>query len=511
MTLLRILAIVAAVLLQSGSTDAQDRDRPRDAGGSILHLTLDFDALTDEWLDRQQIESPIERELWKFLSGPFNRTIVDAAQGRKHYVVAVDFLHDSTLPERRLSVRPDDSNADPLVLIAYRSLQTTVGQPEALMTVLDVEQPTEPNVLLTAQLRYDGEKSLWDVKGRSGEIDKAGIPASKPLENQATSEQPSAGLRQSQGATQAPTSLKAAFDQYYREVDSYTAPVCDSIIINSDMGVSFEFVYIPPGKYTVGRNIGQTETFLRLIGQQASSLDEGPQRQITFDHGFYLARRQTTAAQFAVFLNDIDSNVAADSIVLNTRSNLRRDGSGQYSAKDGADRFPANTVTWSGAIEFTKWLSKKSGWSLRLPTEDEWEAAARTQKGLLAPTGGLKPPTDPQTGLVPGIRPGSPDANVDAFPENMTVNGLFHTFNWVGDWTSSVYKSDREEDSASLIDALVVQREGGHVLKGRGGLTGRTCGDDVGENGIFGFRVLLEANASGSPVRTPTLRQGDRN
>ena len=83
----------------------------------------------------------------------------------------------------------------------------------------------------------------------------------------------------------------------------------------------------------------------------------------------------------------------------------------------------------------------------------------------------------------------------------MTVNGLFHTFNTVGDWTSSVYKFDRGKKPKVVEDALVVKREGGHVIKGWGGLTGRALGDQVGESGIFGFRVLLEANEQGSPVR----------
>jgi formylglycine-generating enzyme required for sulfatase activity len=300
----------------------------------------------------------------------------------------------------------------------------------------------------------------------------------------------------------AETGIEALRQQFYDEMENYVPPPMDSIIINSRTGLSLEFVYVPPGKYTVGRNIGSTERILRLMGQQASRLDEGPERQITFERGFYLARCQATAAQFATFLNDVDPDVATKSAVLNSRSNLQRDASGRYSVKEGAHRFPANTVTWDGAVEFTKWITEKSGWSMRLPTEDEWEAAARTQQGFLGPTGGPKPPIDAQTGLMPGGRPGSPYAEVDAYPENMTINGIFHTYSIVGDWTSSVYKFDRVEKPAPLEDALVVKREGGHVVKGRGCLTGRALGNQVGEDGIFGFRVLLEANEDGSPARS---------
>lgn len=288
-------------------------------------------------------------------------------------------------------------------------------------------------------------------------------------------------------------------EQPVRSAESHLA--VDSITVQTRTDVSLEFVFIPPGTYTVGREIGKLETFLRLTGQEAAPLNEGPERSVTFDRGFYLARRQVTAEQFARFLNDVDPEIAAKSIVLNARSNLQQDAMGRYSAKSGRENYPANTVAWDGAIAFTNWFTETSGWSLRLPTEEEWEAAARGPRGDLGPTGGPKPTPDPKTGLVPGIRPGSADAAVDAYPENMTASGLFHTVNWVADWTSSVYHSDRDKTSTSAIDVLVVQSEGGHVLKGRGSLTARSLGKEVGEDGIYGFRPVLEANEEGSAVR----------
>lgn len=285
-------------------------------------------------------------------------------------------------------------------------------------------------------------------------------------------------------------------EQPVRSADSSLA--VDSITLQTRAGISLEFVFIPPGTYTVGRNIGKLETFLRVTGQEGQGLNEGPQRRVTFERGFYLARQQVTAEQFARFLNDVDPEIAAKSIVLNARSNLQQDAMGRYSAKSGREHYPANTVAWDGATAFTNWFTETSGWSLRLPTEEEWEAAARGPDGDLVPTGGGP---RPKPGLVSGIRPGSFDVAVDAYPENMTASGLFHSVNWVADWTSSVYHSDRDKTSTSVIDVLVVQSEGGHVLKGRGSLTARSLGEEVGENGIFGFRPVLEANEEGSPLR----------
>lgn len=42
-----------------------------------------------------------------------------------------------------------------------------------------------------------------------------------------------------------------------------------------------------------------------------------------------------------------------------------------------SDDLPANGLSWSDAVRFVRWIRKKTGKPYRLPTNDEWEAAAR--------------------------------------------------------------------------------------------------------------------------------------
>jgi len=54
----------------------------------------------------------------------------------------------------------------------------------------------------------------------------------------------------------------------------------------------------------------------------------------------------------------------------------------QYRSGPGEQRFkyanhPRENVSWYDAMAFCYWLSSKLGYEVRLPTEDEWEAAAR--------------------------------------------------------------------------------------------------------------------------------------
>ncbi len=53
----------------------------------------------------------------------------------------------------------------------------------------------------------------------------------------------------------------------------------------------------------------------------------------------------------------------------------------------GREQHPVVNVTWRDAVAFTEWLSRASGQAIRLPTEVEWEKAARGADGRLWPWG----------------------------------------------------------------------------------------------------------------------------
>ena len=58
------------------------------------------------------------------------------------------------------------------------------------------------------------------------------------------------------------------------------------------------------------------------------------------------------------------------------------------------DTFPAVDVSWQHAVAYTNWLSEVTGASYRLPTEAEWEYAARAGEAGPYPFGDKLRPTD---------------------------------------------------------------------------------------------------------------------
>ena len=93
--------------------------------------------------------------------------------------------------------------------------------------------------------------------------------------------------------------------------------------------------------------------------------------------------------------------------------------------KVGNDDHPINCVDWSQADAFCKWAGK------RLPTEEEWEAAARAPLGFKYPWGNDEPGTracwDKSDGTCP----------VGSHPSGATASGLQDIAGNVWEWTAS--------------------------------------------------------------------------
>lgn len=117
-------------------------------------------------------------------------------------------------------------------------------------------------------------------------------------------------------------------------------------------------VFVPAGEFIMGSTADQ---ILKM-----AEVDEFPQRRIFLDD-FYIDIHEVTNAQYKVFLDSTRAEAPP------------RWRDGNYGL--GEDGYPVISITWDEAAAYAKWIGK------RLPTEAEWEKAARGTDGRVFPWG----------------------------------------------------------------------------------------------------------------------------
>jgi len=113
--------------------------------------------------------------------------------------------------------------------------------------------------------------------------------------------------------------------------------------------------------------------------------DEGPQHPVTIPRPFALSRCEITVGQFKQFINESGYQTTAETngtgcYVWNADKNTGQLQAGSHWKNPGfaqTDAHPVVCVSWQDAQRYVQWLAQRSGASYRLPTEAEWEYAAR--------------------------------------------------------------------------------------------------------------------------------------
>jgi formylglycine-generating enzyme required for sulfatase activity len=111
-----------------------------------------------------------------------------------------------------------------------------------------------------------------------------------------------------------------------------------------------------------------------MMGSEKGAENGRVLHQVYLD-SYYIDSNEVTAADFAAFLNS-EGNPDSKYYTSNDRSTVEaRAGEGpeniSYRPREGYEDYPANNVSWYGADVYCHWMGK------RLPTEAEWEKAAR--------------------------------------------------------------------------------------------------------------------------------------
>ncbi|NMB55642.1 MAG: SUMF1/EgtB/PvdO family nonheme iron enzyme [Leptolinea sp.] len=197
-------------------------------------------------------------------------------------------------------------------------------------------------------------------------------------------------------------------------------------------------IYIPQGQYLIGSPDSDT---LALI-------NEKPQHTVKLS-GFWMDKTEITNAMYAVC---VQAGVCPEKkkVMSYTRESY-------YGNPEFAD-YPVIFVSWYDAQTYCTWAGRK------LPTEAQWEAAARGPDGKKYPWGNSNPTCgqlnfatslDMRGGKKSSLCVGD-TSQVGKYPKGASPYGLLdmagNVWEWVADWNSPNYLVDPSQDPTGPAD-----------------------------------------------------------
>jgi formylglycine-generating enzyme required for sulfatase activity len=169
-----------------------------------------------------------------------------------------------------------------------------------------------------------------------------------------------------------------------------------------------------------------------------AAADEKPAHTVHLD-AFWIDRTEVTNARYVQFLNALGEHISAcwardcvETQVEDEDSHILLQG-GRYTVESGFEDHPVTEVTWYGAQAFCMWVGA------RLPTEAEWEKAARGVDGRFYPWGDESPDCDKaQYGDCGGATVPAGSRPKGASPYGaLDMSG--NVWEWVADWYDPAY------------------------------------------------------------------------
>lgn len=197
-------------------------------------------------------------------------------------------------------------------------------------------------------------------------------------------------------------------------------------------------------------------------GDQFSLLNETPQF-VAFVPAFYIGIYAVTNAQFVRFLSDVRPSVRQRELWVPWLERILAPSNHRdlYLAFPGFERHPVVNVSWHGADAYCRWAG------LRMPTEMEWEKAARGIDTRVFPWGNEW--RSEYLCWWGSHYSDSTTVRVDAFPQGRSPYGIFQLAGNVEEWCADPYQQDVYQRYA-MGDFKLPKHGMGRVVRGGNGL-----------------------------------------
>ncbi len=257
-----------------------------------------------------------------------------------------------------------------------------------------------------------------------------------------------------------------------------------------------EQVYVPAGCFLMGTSEAEAE-YARTLDAPSWGAgrisSEQAQHEVCISSGFWIDRYEVTNAAFQAFV-DAGGYTTPEYWSQPGRVWLNRqqvENLPLACVENAADDQPRVCVTWYEAEAYARWRSGA------LPTEAQWEYAARGPESLIYPWGNEWDPARANVVDSAGLTP------VGSYPDGVSWVGAHdmagNAMEWVQDWLSSGYAAEPVTDPAGPQRGSIKVEKGGWW--GSNPLVARSAyrhfeDPPTYQDHHIGFRIV-------SPVETP--------
>jgi formylglycine-generating enzyme required for sulfatase activity len=247
----------------------------------------------------------------------------------------------------------------------------------------------------------------------------------------------------------------------------------DTLTITSP--ITLDLVRVPAGEFQMGSDKARDKD---------AEDDELPQHPVYVSE-FYIGKYPVTNEQYQAFV----------------KANRHRAPYHWAKGRIPQDKehHPVVNVSWTDAVAFCRWLSKETGQPFRLPTEAEWEKAARGADGRIWPWGD-EPPDERRCNFA--LNEGDTTAVGRYSPQGDSPYGCADMAGNVWEWCQSLSRSYPYQ---AHDGREAVEEEGPRVLRGgafyvdqrRVRCAYRLRGNPNSWINAWGFRVVVAPGNSG--------------
>jgi formylglycine-generating enzyme required for sulfatase activity len=250
----------------------------------------------------------------------------------------------------------------------------------------------------------------------------------------------------------------------------------DRLMLALMPGVEMEFVRVPAGEFVMGSD--RSKDCLAWD-------DELPQHRLKLSE-YWVGKAPVSVAQFAAYVKATGAKTSASRDVANTATH------------------PVVNVSWDDGIAFCGWASKLGGGEVLLPSEAEWEKAARGTDGRIYPWGN-EAPDDTRLNYNQNVKETTPVGRYGA--KGQSPFGCDDMAGNLWEWTRSLWGKDaakpefgypyttcqtEREDPQAGRDVYRVLRGGSFGSYAQGVRCAyRSRSSPSNRYGNYGFRVIL--------------------